>query len=253
MMPKISVITVCFNAEKYIEQTIQSVIEQDGVDFEYIIIDGGSKDETLEIIKKYDSDLTEWISEPDNGIADAMNKGISRASGDYILFLHADDYLASPTSMSEAIAYCENNADIDVYAFDILYQSNNEKTIKQTRPFGLRTYFKTPVMHQGALCSKEILDKLGGFNTSYEIAMDYDFFLRAYRHGAKIKIIHHVLSVMRDTGISSKKDWGSLQKRFSEEKMVHLNNMPENTMRLIYAIYWPLYIAYRRLIYKAAS
>lgn len=178
-MPKISVITVCFNAEKYIEQTIQSVIKQVGVDFEYIIIDGESTDSTVEIIKKYESDLTVWISEPDNGIADAMNKGISCASGDYVLFLHADDYLVSSDSMTKAIDYLENNTDIDVYAFDILYQSSNEQTIKETRPFGLLTYFKTHVMHQGALCSKKILEKLGGFNASYEIAMDYDFFLRA--------------------------------------------------------------------------
>jgi glycosyltransferase involved in cell wall biosynthesis len=92
-MPKISIITVCFNAEKYIEQTIKSVLDQKNGDIEYIVIDGASTDKTLNIIRQYDSKITKWISEPDNGIADAMNKGIKLATGAYLLFLHADDYL----------------------------------------------------------------------------------------------------------------------------------------------------------------
>jgi len=90
-MPKITIITVCFNAEKYIEQTIQSVISQKNCDFEYIIVDGNSTDKTKQIIQQHESQITHWISEPDKGIADAMNKGVALATGEYVLFLHADD------------------------------------------------------------------------------------------------------------------------------------------------------------------
>ena len=90
---KISVITVCFNAVSTIEKTICSVLNQSWSDLEYIIIDGGSKDGTVDILKKYSSRLSYYISEPDKGIYDAMNKGVKKASGDYVLFLGADDLL----------------------------------------------------------------------------------------------------------------------------------------------------------------
>ena len=89
---KITVITVCYNSEKTIEKTIKSVINQDHVDKEYIIIDGASTDSTLDIIKKYENYITKWVSEPDHGIFDAMNKGISLATGDIIAFLNSDDW-----------------------------------------------------------------------------------------------------------------------------------------------------------------
>ena len=89
--PKITIVTITYNAERYLEQTITSVIEQTYTNREYIVVDGNSSDGTLDIIKKYESEIDNWISEPDNGIADAMNKGIDLATGDYILFLHSDD------------------------------------------------------------------------------------------------------------------------------------------------------------------
>ena len=250
-MPKISVITVCFNAEKYIEQTIKSVIDQKNCDIEYIIIDGASTDNTKTIIRRYELDITKWVSEPDKGIADAMNKGLDLATGDYLLFLHADDYLASSNSVSEASIYMENNADI--YAFDILFRTKENEVRKKTRAFGLRTYFKTPVMHQGAFCKKELLEKLNGFEEGYKVVMDYDFFYRAYKCNASMEIHHYVLSVMRDTGVSSRQDWVSLKKRFVEEKRVHTENCSFAGMSIMYGMYWAMYLPYRKMLYLISS
>jgi len=244
-MPKITIITVCFNAEKYIEQTIQSVINQKDCEFEYIIIDGASKDKTRQIIQQYESQLTRWISEPDEGIADAMNKGVELATGDHLLFLHADDYLVNDVVLSKVISRMQ--ADVDIYAFDVLFKTKNKEILKSTQPFGMRTYFKTPVMHQGAFCEKKLFEQLGGFNTDFKIAMDYDFFYRAFQRNVKM-IIHTDLTVtvMRDTGVSSRQDWVSLKQRFAEEEKVHLENNNSTVMRVIYAVYWALYLPYRK-------
>lgn len=108
---KITVITVCFNSVVTIEKAIKSVINQDYLDKEYIIVDGGSTDGTLDIIRKYEKYITRWISEPDNGIFDAMNKGIEMASGDVIAFLNSDDwYMDSALSMVHE-AFRENDCD----------------------------------------------------------------------------------------------------------------------------------------------
>lgn len=246
-MTKISIITVCFNAEKYIEQTIKSVIEQKDCDVEYIVIDGASTDNTPDIIKQYGAGITIWISEPDDGIANAMNKGVQLATGDYLLFLHADDYFADVDVVSKALSYMTSNADI--YAFDVIYKTRCKEVRKRTRPFGVRTYFKTPVMHQGAFCKKELFEQVGGFDDSLAIAMDYDFFYKAYQLGALMKIHHQALSIMRDTGISSRQDWPSLKQRFAEEKRVHLENSTSVFMNVLYMVYWFAYIPYRRAIF----
>lgn len=100
---KISIITVSYNAAKTIEQTIQSVVNQTYDNIEYIIIDGGSTDGTVDIIKKYEDKIAYWVSEPDKGIYDAMNKGILKASGEYIYFLGADDWLYNESVMERRI------------------------------------------------------------------------------------------------------------------------------------------------------
>ncbi|MDX2426951.1 MAG: glycosyltransferase family 2 protein [Cycloclasticus sp.] len=246
-MPTITVITVCFNAEKYIEQTIKSVLEQKNIAIEYILIDGGSSDTTLDIIKRYEPSIDRYISEPDKGIADAMNKGIALATGDYILFLHADDYFKDSHVVFEASKLMQGKSDI--YAFDILFKKGNRFLRKTTKKLGVRTYFKTPVMHQGAFCKKELLEKLGGFNTSFKIALDYDFFLRAYKIGASMEIHQQVLSIMRDTGVSSKQDWASLKQRFMEERKAQQGAQPTALLRVIYSLYWMMYLPYRKVVY----
>jgi glycosyltransferase involved in cell wall biosynthesis len=243
-MPKISVITVCFNAEKHIEQTIKSVIEQKNCDIEYIAIDGASTDSTLNIIKQYESKITTWVSEPDKGIADAMNKGVKLAKGDYLMFLNADDYFIKTDAIAVATSYMLEEKDI--YIFDTIFLKKEGGARRHSGTFGKRINFKG-ICHQGVLCKRSLFEEIGPFNTSFKICMDYDFFMRAYRCGATGEYINELLSVMRDGGISSQQDWDSLKQRFAEEKRVHLENCPSTLMKVIYSVYWAFYLPYRKV------
>lgn len=243
-MPLISIVTVCRNAEATIKDTIESVALQTFRDYEHIVIDGASTDRTVEIIRPYSPKLAFWSSEPDGGIADAMNKGIAVASGDYILFLHADDYLASGDSLELAATHLGRGADI--YAFDIFFQTAWDK--KRRKPRGATWYlrFKTGFLHQGVFCRRDLFDRIGRFDTNYSIAMDYEFFLRAVQRGASVEYVPETLSVMRDTGISSQRDWPTLRRRFSEEREIHRQRCQSARMALVYRLYWSLYLPYRR-------
>ena len=109
--PKITLVTPCFNSAKYIEQTILSIIKQDYENLEYIIIDGGSTDGTVEIIQKYEDKIAYWVSEPDNGQSEAINKGIAKATGDIFNWVNADDYLESNALSQVAKAFSTNEID----------------------------------------------------------------------------------------------------------------------------------------------
>lgn len=249
-MPKVTVITVCFNAEKHIEQTIKSVINQKDCDIEYIVIDGASTDKTLSIIKQYETKITTWISEADDGIADAMNKGVELATGDYLMFLNADDYFQTPNAIAVATSYMEENKDI--YIYDTIFLKKEGGIRRHSGSFSKKINFKG-ICHQGVLCKRDLFQKIGGFDASFKICMDYDFFMRAYQYGATGQYINKVLSVMRDGGISSRQDWPSLKQRFAEEKRVHLGNNTSKGMKLMYTVYWALYLPYRKVVYVVNS
>jgi len=243
-MIKITIITVCFNSEKYIEDSITSIVCQTYSNLEYIIVDGGSTDGTVDLIKKYEYGITKWISEKDSGISDAMNKGIRLATGDYILFIHSDDYLLNETSISDAVKMMDFN--IDFNAFAILFGNSFKNIEKRSEVFSFKFYLKTKIMHQGCFCRQSVFEILGLFDVNLKIAMDYDFFFRAYKYGCSINCFNFPISFMRDTGISSKKDWASLKLRFMEEQKIHYKNCKKN---MIYRLYWFLYPKYRYLRY----
>lgn len=244
--PLISVITVTYNSEVYVEHAIRSVLDQTYPNVEYIIVDGASQDATLDIIHKYASQIDKWISEPDDGIADAMNKGIEMASGDYLLFLHSDDYLLN-CQVLEKVAPCLNDRS-EIVLFSLYHSNNGTKTLVRPRGLGWWSNFKTGVLHQSAFCSHALFEQIGVFDTSFNIGMDYDFFLRAYRSGVSAKITDFPVSVMRKTGVSSKQDWPGLKRRFKEEWKIHIKNSKSYAMTLLYIFYWILYLPYRRVL-----
>jgi len=244
---KISIITITLNAERYLGQTIPSVVNQTYSNREYIIVDGGSTDGTLDIIKKYESEIDNWISEPDKGIADAMNKGIDLATGDYILFLHSDDYLVNSSVLERASEYLGDR--FDIFFFQVLHDINEQNQVSSNRSLGWLTNFKMGSCHQGQLCSRKLFQKIGKFDTSFKIDMDYDLILRAYRAGASCNSVNMPLAVMRLIGVSSRRDWSSLRQRFSEEKRVHLKNCPNKLMGILYRLYWLLYLPYRKSLH----
>jgi glycosyltransferase involved in cell wall biosynthesis len=201
----------------------------------------------LDIIKKYDSEIDNWISEPDKGIADAMNKGIDLATGDYILFLHSDDYLVNSSVLERASEYLGDR--FDILFFQVLQDIHGQNQVSRNRPLGWLTNFKMGSCHQGQLCSRKLFQRIGKFDTSFKIDMDYDLILRAYRAYASCNSVNMPLAVMRLVGISSRTDWKSLRERFNEERRVHFKNCTTIWMRLLYIFYWMMYLPYRKSLH----
>lgn len=203
--PLLSIVTVCLNSEKYLEQTIQSVLKQTYKNIEYVIIDGGSGDGTLGIIKKYAGDIAYWVSEPDRGVYHAMNKGIKASTGDIVYFLNSDDYLFDE-HVVEAVMNCfEKNKDAGlVYGHVILADPPSGLNLCMGREIStgdLKKGITTP--HQGLFMRKDILAENGLFNEGYKIAADFDLLVKCFIRGYKALYIDKVIAYYRFGGISN--------------------------------------------------
>jgi glycosyltransferase involved in cell wall biosynthesis len=212
---------------------------------EHIVIDGGSTDGTVEYLSDLGDSIECWQSEPDRGIADATNKGIAFARGEYVIVLHAGDDFIESRALTRALPFLTRGEDI--VAFDVIVVGPGHQVRRSSSSFSWRTRLKTPIMHQGAFCRRDLFDRIGRFDTSLRIAMDYEFFLRASLQDASLRIVPVVISRMTATGVSSRRDWTSLRERFREERKIHLMHCPNLAMRGIYEFYWPLYLTYRWL------
>lgn len=197
----ITIITVVYNCVNTLEETILSVINQDCDDFEYIIVDGGSNDGTVEIIKKYQDKITLWISEPDNGIYDAMNKSLNYVNGNWCYYLNSGDSFYSGDVLSNVIPYL--NDDIDVVYGSINCITRTNSFVKKPSSIG-KILEKMVFCHQAVFVKKEILKKFK-FNVNYKIAADFDLFRKLY---IKNFIFFEIEIVIANydafTGISSK-------------------------------------------------
>ena len=184
---KISVITACFNCEKTIERTIKSVIEQNYPDIEYILIDGGSTDNTMKIVEKYEKYFSVIVSEKDKGVADGFNKGVIRATGDIIGIVNADDTMYPGTAVRLAKEYEEG---IDAYYGDhiVIDAENHTKCYQKAKPLDTIKYC-LPFSHQSIYISKKCYDKFGLYSLDYKLCLDYDLILKMYKGGAKFKYI----------------------------------------------------------------
>lgn len=179
--PLISVVTVVYNGEKTLEQTILSVVNQTYNNVEYIIIDGGSKDNTLDIIKKYEDKIDYWQSEPDKGIYDAMNKGIKLATGEFIYILGCDDFLIDKDIFENIKIYlninndvvCGNVWSVNNKAFQYEFNNNYDNTIAEDLQKGISA------PHQGIFIRRSIMNNYL-FDTKYQIAADYKLNLQLW-------------------------------------------------------------------------
>lgn len=197
--PFISIITVCYNVENGIEDTILNVASQTYPNYEHIIIDGGSKDDTLAVIKKHQDKFSYWISEPDRGIYDAMNKGVLKAKGDYIYFLNVGDLFYQNTTLEDLILLMEKGDDV-VYGNTCLLQLESE-VIEYPTPIDI-DWKKMPYCHQSVLFKRELLhDCL--FDLRYKIAADYNQYFELKRNGANFKYINQIISRYDTNGISA--------------------------------------------------
>jgi len=196
--PLISVITVVFNGEKYLEKTIQSVLGQTHGNIEYIIIDGGSADKTLDIIKKYEYAIDYWVSEPDKGIYDAMNKGVLLAGGEWINFMNSGDVFYESGSIKALSGYFREKESL-IYG-DVLISYVN--FVKKIYAKSVSSLWKGMICcHQSIFARKQILFKLG-FNEEYKMAADYDFLCRVYLGGYLIRRVDFVISKVIAGGVT---------------------------------------------------
>lgn len=201
--PLITVITVCLNAADAIEQTIQSVIGQGCPGLEYIVIDGGSGDGTLDIIRKYDNRISYWISEKDRGIADAFNKGFLVSRGNWVAYLNAGDAYHDDKAIYNLMAYSDRH-DI-IYGGLKIFKKRNRKPYYYPDDVDKDIYWlKDNIPHQSCIVSRKVFNRIGLFDPEMKFAMDYEFFLRAYIAGFKFKAIDKVITDIGSNGVSAK-------------------------------------------------
>tara|TARA_B110000114_G_scaffold23636_1_gene22985 strand:- start:2215 stop:2967 length:753 start_codon:yes stop_codon:yes gene_type:complete len=202
-LPKITIVTIVYNGEKYIRETILSLINQGYENLEYIIIDGGSTDNTLNIIDEFKSKINVIISEKDSGISDAFNKGLSHATGDLIGFLNADDFYEPFALNKLSNFYLENKLKGENIPFVIhgkTYSLENDiKKIKNDTSLGW--WLSAPFSHCSSFISNDYYTTYGGFNLSYKIAMDVDFFLKSYNEIQYYRI-NCFIATQRTGGVS---------------------------------------------------
>lgn len=207
----ISIITATFNSAKTLKDTIQSVLRQTNKDFEYLIIDGGSTDETIDIVKSYESEFSgrlKWVSEKDQGIYDAMNKGIKMASGDVVGILNSDDYFTSDDIL-QTVDNAFKSHEIDAIYGDIHFirDGNPQKCIRyyssrMFTPFWLRFGFMPA--HPSFYCKREVFERAGLYSLDYKIGADYEMMVRLFK---KYKIVSRYINkdfvTMRTGGASN--------------------------------------------------
>lgn len=204
---KFSIVTIVYNGEKEIERTIQSVINQSYKDYEYILIDGASNDGTMQIVDKYKEYFTRIISEPDNGIYNAMNKGLKMCTGDYVLFANCGDMIASPLVLENvANAVLQNGTKIFPDLVYGSYQENYNGVLGPVIP--CRSYKKVWygmfASHQSIFCRLSVINEHNvWFDESYKIAADYKFILTMVKYSTCFLQLEQCISVFDVSGVSS--------------------------------------------------
>lgn len=200
-MIKFSIITVVYNARNTIERTINSVLNQNYENTEYIIIDGGSTDGTIDVIQKYIDRLTVFVSEKDNGIFDAMNKGVGYASGDVIGFINSDDWYHSDVFYRINELFRVDDFDIICGSFQNVIDGELATIEKASKPSDkIRVFF--PYCHQAIFAKHDLFSKVGLFDLKYRLGADYDWILRCYLDGAKIKTTDIIIACFSKNGRS---------------------------------------------------
>jgi glycosyltransferase involved in cell wall biosynthesis len=200
---KISIITVCLNCSAAVEATYRSIVSQDYINYEWVVIDGNSTDGTFEILEKYKEDIAYLCSEPDSGIYEAMNKGITQSKGEYIVFMNAGDTFHNTNTLSTV----SRN-----FGPDLLYGNtlkiNNKGHEVSTYPNTLTKEYilNYTLSHQSSYFKKDIFFKYGMYDTFYRIAGDYDLYAQMiHNEEISFKYINETLSVFKQDGISNQK------------------------------------------------
>jgi glycosyltransferase involved in cell wall biosynthesis len=214
LSPKVSIITIVYNGEMLIERTITSVLSQTYKNIEYIIVDGASTDKTLEIVKKYGKDISFWISEPDKGLYDAMNKGLKLATGDYVWFLNAGDTIYE-TSTTENVFSKFSQSEI-YYGETLIVDLNGDTIGKRRLQAPEKLTWKSfrngmVVCHQSIIIDRRLTES---YNLSIKVASDFDWVLKALKKAKTITNTRQYISRFLDGGINKQKIPQGLKERF---------------------------------------
>lgn len=226
--PLLSVITVVFNEVELIERTIKSIISQRNVSLEYVVVDGGSTDGTLDIIKKYDSKIDYWVSSKDGGIYDAMNKGIDVANGKWLHFMNAGDSFCNKLVVSEVFSKSHSNEIITGF-------------VKIVDLNGLWKGYRHPndvysscdmavencIAHQATFINRNVFKSIGNFSLDYDVQSDYDFWIRANNNNIKFDFFNKDIANFLDNGISSDRKMG-LKSIMQKNNILYNNKMISN-------------------------
>jgi glycosyltransferase involved in cell wall biosynthesis len=231
--PKISIVTPSYNQGDYLEETVRSVLLQQYPNLEYIIIDGGSTDNSVDIIKKYERWITYWTSEPDNGQSQAINKGFTRCTGDIITWLGSDDYLEENALYIVARKYSESQWAVLSGTCLMFYEGTNKSLILNSGNVTFNSLLEIWRMHfcppQPAMfIRKNVLEKVGYLNESLRYAMDYELWLRISK-AYPFKFINQNLAYYRVHESSKSGSTGGMDKFYPEWKKVRNHYLSEAT------------------------
>lgn len=206
---KISIVTVVYNCASTIKGCIESVLNQDYDNIEYIVVDGASNDGTVDVIKEYENKITKFISEKDKGIYDAMNKGVKLATGDVVGILNADDFFYAKDTISKIAAAFKKEPNLDATIADIVFVNEDNTRIlrhynaRKWRPAKFAWGYMPP--HPSFFCKRTMFDKLGLYKTDYKIAADYELLIRyLYVNKINYRYLPMITTRMRMGGVSTK-------------------------------------------------
>ena len=211
--PRVSVVTVVYNGAAHIEETIRAVAAQTYQEIEHIVVDGGSTDGTVEILRRLEHRLDCWVSEPDKGVYDAMNKGIALVSNprSYVLFANADDALYAPDVIERAMD-AAGGADL---VYGRMAFTDGAYSAVMGRPVQLSDLARETLCHPATFVRREVFDRVGRFNTSYRLAADYDHIVRCFSHPVSTQFVDVIVSRMRMGGLSGDRFMLSCRERKS--------------------------------------
>lgn len=228
---KISIITITYNSEKTVEDTIKSVVSQDFPNVEYLIIDGLSKDKTLQVVNKYSAYIDKVVSEKDKGLYDALNKGIKHATGEVIGMLHSDDVYANNQVLSKVAQQFAIDPALEAVYADLVFvdRDNTDKVLRTWKSGAYKEdAFKQGWMppHPTFFVKKSVYERLGGFNLDLKLSADYELMLR-FIHKEKIKIAYlpEIIVKMRMGGISNTSFFVKLKANMEDKLAWKLNGV----------------------------
>jgi glycosyltransferase involved in cell wall biosynthesis len=248
--PFFSILTASLNSMPTFWDNLESMMSQNFKDFEHIVIDGGSDDGTLDLLKKFENFYNlHWISEPDGGIADALNKGLHIAKGQYIIVIQADDRLLGPDTL-EKVYPLLNSEKAGIYSFPVVLDHRDSgKVLRKPIRWLWWNHFKFILPHQGCFVSRKVFDQVGEFRKEFKINMDYDFFYRALERKVSVKFGKFPVTLMGGSGIGS--DPANMMKRLKEERSVQKLNEKNMFWRVAQFIFHSFYMTYKINILSA--